>query len=159
MSVEAILDSFRTSGKKLIFAESVTGGLLADAFISIAGASDVVLGSEVTYARELKVALLGVDEDVLAEKGAVSAEVATQMAQGVCAVGQGSLELQPGDVIALATTGNAGPDGNPVGQVFVALFDGKKSKLRELSLTGSRNEIRDQAVQGAISLLWEHLGL
>lgn len=159
MSVEGILDALRASGKKLIFAESVTGGLLADAFISIPGASDVVLGSEVTYSSELKVALLGVDEDILAEKGAVSAEVATQMAQGVCAVGQGSLELEPDDVIALSTTGNAGPDGKPVGQVFVALFDGKKSKVRELALEGSRTEIREQSVEAAISLLREHLGL
>jgi nicotinamide-nucleotide amidase len=159
MSVEAILKSLRADGKKLIFAESITGGLLADAFIAVAGASDVVLGSEVTYASELKIALLGVDETVLTEKGAVSAEVATQMAIGVCAVGQGSLELEPGSVIALSTTGNAGPEGNPVGQVFVALYDGKKSKMRELSLSGTRTEIRLQTVQSAISLLREHLGL
>lgn len=159
MIVESILETLRANGKKLIFAESITGGLLADAFISVPGASDVVLGSEVTYASELKVALLGVDEEVLAEKGAVSAEVATQMAQGVCAVGQGSLELNPGDVIAVATTGNAGPDGNPVGQVFVALFDGKRAKVTELAISGSRNEIREQSLQAAISLLREHLGL
>lgn len=159
MSVEAILKSLRADGKKLIFAESITGGLLADAFISVAGASDVVLGSEVTYASELKIALLGVDETVLTEKGAVSAEVATQMAIGVCAVGQVSLELEPGSVIALSTTGNAGPDGNPVGQAFVALYDGKKAKVLELSLSGSRAEIRHQTVQSAISLLGEHLGL
>ena len=159
MSVESILETLKANGKKLIFAESITGGLLADAFISVAGASDVVLGSEVTYASELKIALLGVDEDVLAEKGAVSAEVVAQMAQGACAVGQGTLELEPGDVISLATTGNAGPDGNPVGQVFVALYDGKKSKVRELALAGTRTEIRDQTVLAAISLLREHLGL
>lgn len=159
MSIESILETLRASGKKLIFAESITGGLLADAFISVAGASDVVLGSEVTYSNELKTALLGVDEDILAGKGAVSAEVATQMAQGVCAVGQGSLELESGDVIALATTGNAGPVGDPIGQVFVALFDGKKTKVRELALAGTRTEIREQTVQSAISLLREHLGL
>jgi nicotinamide-nucleotide amidase len=159
VSAALILDAMRASGKKLIFAESITGGLLVDAFVSIPGASDVVLGAEVTYASELKIALLGVDEEVLAAKGAVSAEVASQMAQGVCAVGQGSLELQPGQVIALATTGNAGPDGEPVGQVFIALSDGKKTKVTEFSFSCSRAEIRKQSVEAAISMLREHLGL
>lgn len=159
MSVALILDSLRNSGRKLIFAESITGGLLADAFISVAGASDVVLGSEVTYASELKVSLLGVGEDVLASKGAVSKEVATQMANGVCAVGQASLELKSGQVISVATTGNAGPDGEPVGEVFVALYDGNKTKVKHLQLAGSRAEIRRQTVDEAILLLREHLGL
>ena len=159
MSVELILNALRKSGQKIIFAESITGGLLADSFISVAGASDVVLGSEVTYASELKVALLGVDEDALVAKGAVSAEVATQMAQGVCAVGQASLDLEAGRVLAVATTGNAGPDGDPVGKVFVALFDGKKTKVKELALSGNREEIRKKTVAESISLIGEHLGL
>ena len=159
MTVETILNALRADGRKLIFAESLTGGLLVDAFVSVAGASDVVLGSEVTYASELKVALLGVDEEVLEKFGAVSSQVATQMAQGVCAVGQGSAELEEGKVISLATTGNAGPDGAPVGLVFIALHDGKKTKVRELHLEGSRKEIREETVTQAINLLREHLGL
>ncbi len=159
MSAEQILQALRSAGKKLIFAESITGGLLVDAFVSIPGASDVVLGSEVTYASELKVALLGVDEDVLAEKGAVSPEVAIAMAQGVCAVGQASLDLEAGQVVAVSTTGNAGPEGNPVGLVFVAITDGKKTKVHRLELTGDRNEIRRETVEQAISLLREHLGI
>lgn len=159
MSAEVILSALRAAGKKLIFAESITGGLLVDAFVSIPGASDVVLGSEVTYANELKIALLGVDEAVLESKGAVSAEVASAMAQGVCAVGQASLDLEVGQVIAVSTTGNAGPDGDPVGLVFVAIHDGKKTKVHELHLQGSRAEIRSQTVVAAISHLREHLGL
>ena len=159
MSAELILDSLRASGKKLIFAESITGGLLVDAFISVPGASDVVLGSEVTYSSELKVVLLGVDESVLAEKGAVSPEVAIAMAQGVCAVGQASLDLMAGQVVAVSTTGNAGPDGDPVGLIYVGIFDGKKSKVHKLQLTGTRMEIRQRAAASAVSLLREHLGL
>ena len=159
MIVDAILRNLRADGRKLIFAESLTGGLLVDAFVSVAGASDVVLGSEVTYASELKVALLGVDEDAIEKFGVVSAEVATQMAQGVCAVGQGSTELPAGKVLALSTTGNAGPDGEPVGLVFIALHDGKKNKVRRLNLIGSRQEIREQSVAQAIDLLREHLDL
>jgi nicotinamide-nucleotide amidase len=159
VTAAVILDALRASGKKLIFAESITGGLLVDAFISIPGASDVVLGSEVTYASELKVALLGVDEDVLAEKGAVSAEVAIAMAQGVGAVGQASLDFPAGQVIAVSTTGNAGPNGEPVGLAYVAIHDGKKNKVHELRLEGSRAEIRSGVVAQSISLLREHLGL
>lgn len=159
MSTEKIIDHLGASGRKLIFAESITGGLLADAFISVPGASNVVLGSEVTYSSSLKVALLGVDEDVLVKKGAVSAEVATGMANGVYAVGLTADDLEPGRLIAVATTGNAGPDGNPVGLVFVALTDGSKKRVREFTFTGDRALIRSQTVNAAVDLIREHLGL
>lgn len=158
MTAASLIEQLRSNGQKLIFAESLTGGLLADEFISVPGASDVVLGSEVTYANELKIALLGVDEGDLAKFGAVSREVALQMAQGVCAVGQGSTELEPGQVVALATTGNAGPEGDPVGLVYVALHDGRKTKVSEFRFSGSRQEIRQEAVVAAVDLLREHLG-
>lgn len=159
MSALVILEHLRSNGTKLIFAESITGGLLADAFISLPGASDVVLGSEVTYANALKTALLGVDEDVLENKGAVSAEVATAMAQGVYAVGLAAADLEPDQLLALATTGNAGPEGEPVGNVFIALTDGSKKKVREFAFTGNRQEIRAQSVDAAVELLREHLAL
>lgn len=159
MSTETILQALRSKGRKLIFAESLTGGLLVDAFVSVAGASDVVLGSEVTYANELKVSLLGVDEADLAEYGAVSSEVAKQMARGVYAIGQVGADLADGQVIALATTGNAGPDGDPVGLVYLALHDGQRTKVRELRLAGTRQEIRQETVVQAIELMREHLGL
>jgi nicotinamide-nucleotide amidase len=136
--------------------------LLVDAFVSIPGASDVVLGSEVTYASELKESLLGVPEELLTNKGAVSAEVASAMALGVHAVGQVALDLSPKDVISLATTGNAGPttqSNQPVGKVFIAINDGAKSRTRELNLTGDRAAIRAGAVLGAVDFLREHLGL
>ncbi len=159
MSALVILEHLRSNGIMLIFAESITGGLLADAFISLPGASDVVLGSEVTYANTLKSALLGVDEEVLENKGAVSAEVATAMAQGVYAVGLAAADLEPDQLLALATTGNAGPEGEPVGKVFIALTDGSKKKVREFSFTGDRQEIRAQSVDAAVELLREHLAL
>ena len=159
MSALLILDHLRASGRKLIFAESLTGGLLADAFIQVPGSSDVVLGSEVTYASELKVALLGVDENLLAEHGAVSAEVASAMAHGVYAVGLAAADLEPDQLVALATTGNAGPEGEPIGRVFIALTDGSKKKVREFAFHGSRQEIRTQSVIAAVELLREHLAL
>lgn len=162
MSAQAILNHLRSAGKKLIFAESLTGGLLVDAFVSIPGASDVVLGSEVTYSEELKSTLLGVPEELLTTKGAVSAEVAAAMALGVHAVGQASLELAAGQVIAVATTGNAGPEaqsGQPVGKVYISINDGQKSKTREFNFEGDRATIRAAAVAGAVDFLREHLGL
>ena len=157
MSAKAILEQLRSSGQKLIFAESITGGLLADEFIREPGASDVVLGSEVTYANELKSALLGVDEDLLEDKGAVSSEVALAMVQGVYAVGLGASDLETGQLLAVATTGNAGPSGSPVGQVFLALTDGKLKKVREFDFKGSREEIRRQAVDTAVAMIWEQI--
>ncbi len=162
MSAEAILNKLRSEGKRLIFAESLTGGLLIDAFVSIPGASDVVLGSEVTYSEELKSALLGVPEELLETKGAVSSEVAAAMALGVHAVGQAALDLPSKALVSVATTGNAGPttqSGQPVGKVFIAINDGIKSRTRELDLTGDRATIRAGAVAGAVDFLREHLGL
>ena len=159
MTTDLILEKLRATGVRLIFAESITGGLLADAFISIPGASDVVLGSEVTYASELKMALLGVGEELLETKGAVSSEVATAMAHGVYAVGLTAADLEPGQLIAVATTGNAGPDGAPIGRVFVALTNGSKKTVREYNFAGSRQEIRLQSVAAAVELIGEHLAL
>ena len=159
MSAELILNHLRKTGRKLIFAESLTGGRLADAFIEVPGASEVVLGSEVTYANSLKTALLGVEEELLAEQGAVSAAVASAMAQGVYAVGLAAADLEPDQLLALATTGNAGPDGDPVGRVFIALTDGSKKKVREFEFGGNRREIRLQSVNAAIDLLREHLAI
>lgn len=162
MMADQILEKLRLDGKKLIFAESVTGGLLVDAFVSIPGASSVVLGSEVTYSEDLKSALLGVPEDLLLSKGAVSAEVASAMVVGVHAVGQAATELEGGQILALATTGNAGPEaqsGQPVGKVFIALNDGKKVRVGEFQFSGDRPQVRSATVSKAIDILGEHLGL
>ena len=159
MKPDQILNELRRTGRKLMFAESLTGGLLVDAFVSIPGASDVVLGSEVTYASELKIALLGVNPDDLETFGPVSSEVASQMARGACAVGQGSADLETGEVLGVSTTGNAGPDGEPVGLVYVAVHDGSRTKVRQLQLNGSRSEIRHAAVRAAVDLIGEQIGL
>ena len=97
-------------------AESLTGGLVCAALTDVPGASAVVRGAVVAYATELKAQVLGVDPDLLATGGAVQAEVARQMATGVCRV--------LGADVGVATTGVAGPDpqdGHPVGTVFVAV--------------------------------------
>jgi nicotinamide-nucleotide amidase len=102
----------------------------------------------VAYATELKASVLDVSEDLLASKGAVDAEVALQMADGVAA--------NLGADIGLSTTGVAGPepqDGKAVGTVFIACVWGQKRSVEEFSLSGTRNEIRSLTVHAALRML------
>lgn len=118
----AILRTCESHGLRIACAESLTAGLLADAFVRIPGASTVFLGSAVTYDIRAKASILGVDRALLAREGAVHPEVARQMA-----VATARLYAQPEDgdtVIGLATTGVAGPgpDGDkPAGLVYVGV--------------------------------------
>lgn len=137
---------------KLALAESLTGGLLADAFVQVPGASKALRGSVVAYATDVKHSVLGVEEDLLAQVGPVNPEVALAMAVGAA--------NQLGADVALATTGVAGPDeqdGNPVGAVFIALVTPIGSDVRALQLSGDRASIRNQAVEEAVSMLEEFL--
>ncbi len=144
----------------LAVAESLTGGLLAAALASVPGASVVFRGGIVAYATDLKASLLGVDQAVLASRGAVSAETARAMADGV--------RVRLGATFGLATTGVAGPDpaeGKPVGTVYIAATRGDTDQgtrqtgqhedriIRRLDLAGSRNDIRGQTVAEALALL------
>lgn len=139
-------------GQTVAMAESLTGGLVAAALTSVAGASKVVRGGVVTYVTELKAQLLGVDDVLLAQVGAVDATVAEQMAVGVRSL--------MGATYGLATTGVAGPDpvdGKPVGTVFVALVGPRSARVRALTLSGDRGDIRAQTVLAALELLAEEL--
>nr|WP_236630815.1 nicotinamide-nucleotide amidohydrolase family protein [Bifidobacterium aemilianum] len=143
---------------RIAAAESLTGGLLADAFVRIPGASAVFLGSAVTYDIAAKASILHVDADLLSRKGAVDPEVARQMAQGAAALYRQS---QYGDrIIGLSTTGVAGPgpDGDkPAGLVYVGVclpvpvavsgrLDSGLLEATELRLQGSRESVRLQTV-------------
>jgi nicotinamide-nucleotide amidase len=133
-------------------AESVTGGLLAAALTSTAGASATFRGGLVVYATDLKTRLAGVSESLLAEQGAVAAQVALELARGV----RSRLSASWG----VGVTGVAGPqpqDGKAVGTVFVSVVgpgpaDGIES-VSELNLSGDRNTIRVQIVEQAVALL------
>ena len=102
---QAVLGWCGSRGMRIAAAESLTGGLLADAFVRIPGASRVFLGSAVTYDIAAKASVLGVDADLLRREGAVHPDVARQMALGTA-----RLYDQPaygGRVIGLSTTGVA----------------------------------------------------
>ncbi|MFF3616646.1 CinA family protein [Streptomyces sp. NPDC002580] len=147
-------------GETLAVAESLTGGLVAAEITAVPGASKAFRGSVTAYATELKHELLGVDVTLLAERGAVDAQVAAQMATGV----REALGADWG----VATTGVAGPDpqdGQPVGTVYVAV-DGPSGatsaiigggKVAPLRLNGSRAEIRMESVRSVLALLLEEL--
>ncbi|MDH6224623.1 nicotinamide-nucleotide amidohydrolase family protein [Streptomyces sp. MJP52] len=141
-------------------AESLTGGLVAAELTEVPGSSKAFVGSVTAYATELKHRLLGVDDRLLAEHGAVDARVARQMAEGV--------RRELGADWGIATTGVAGPepqDGQPVGTVFVAVAGGATDgedvsaggKVRALRLNGTRAEIRMESVRSVLALLLEEL--
>jgi nicotinamide-nucleotide amidase len=134
-------------------AESLTGGLLVAALVDVPGASAHVRGGIVAYATDLKQSVLGVDPGLLAAVGAVDAEVARQMAEGV----RGVL----GADVGVATTGVAGPDpqdGQAVGTVFVAVATPESTVVADLAFAGSRAEIRADTVAAALRLCRDHVG-
>ncbi|MFF1634780.1 CinA family protein [Leifsonia sp. NPDC058248] len=144
-------------GLTVAAAESLTGGELTAELTSVPGASAVVLGGAVVYATELKHSLLGVDAALLEAEGPVHPEVARQLAEGVrerLAVAGRAAD------VGLSTTGVAGPDpqgGKAVGTVYVALATSSSTRVIELSLAGSRAEIRRQVVERVIRELAEEV--
>ena len=135
-------------GVTVAVAESLTGGLLSAALTETAGASAVLRGGLVVYATELKETLAGVPGELLAERGAVDADVALSLARGV--------RLRLSATFGLAVTGVAGPDeqdGVAVGTVFVALAGPDGETVARRDLTGDRADIRRAAVGAALELL------
>lgn len=115
---EALGSVLREKGLTLATAESCTGGLISNLITDIPGSSDYMLGGVVSYANEVKVNELGVSLMDLENVGAVSKEVALQMAKGVA--------LRLGSDVGISTTGIAGPGGGteekPVGTVWIGIY-------------------------------------
>ena len=141
-----------SAGRKIVLAESCTGGLVAAALTECAGSSAVLEGSFVTYANDMKMRALGVPENIIETFGAVSVACAWAMAQG-------ALKRSEADV-AVAISGIAGPDGGtaqkPVGLVvFAKATRGCTEVVAEERQfpAGSRAEVRRQALLMALELL------
>ncbi|GAA4723386.1 CinA family protein [Nocardioides endophyticus] len=144
--VASVHQLLRAAGHTVATAESLTGGRLAAELTGIAGASDVYIGGVVTYATELKAALLGVSERIIAEHGVVSAECAQAMAAGVRAL--------TGATYGVATTGVAGPssqEDKPPGTVFVGIAGPGMAAAVALELRGKRAQIQDRTCQEALT--------
>jgi len=135
----------------LAVAESCTGGGLGAEFTSVPGASSWFLGGVIAYDNRIKRELLGVPDSTLAEHGAVSEATALAMAHGV--------RERLGASLGLSVTGIAGPSGGtpdkPVGTVWIGLSAPSGSVGQLLALGGSRDDIRDVAIQRALGLMWE----
>lgn len=138
---EIVLDLLRGRGLTFATAESCTGGLVGALVTDVPGASDVFLGSIVAYADAVKREALRVTGETLRTHGAVSAQVAAEMAAGA--------RRALGADVAVAVTGVAGPGGGsaekPVGLVHVHVSAGDAEIARELRLYGGRDEIRMRA--------------
>src|SRR5919202_1985299 len=141
------------NGFTLAVAESCTGGLVAHRLTEIPGSSNYFMEGDVTYSNEAKTRLLGVPPELIERHGAVSAEVAEAMAEGV--------KRRGATDFGLAVTGVAGPGGGtpekPVGLVYISLSDDAHTEHRRLMLPGDRHLIRWRASQAALDLLRRRL--
>ena len=143
---QIVMQILRERGLTLAMAESCTGGNIAHRITSIAGSSDVFVGSVVSYANSVKEGLLGVDDADIEIHGAVSREVVEQMARGVCAV--------TGATCGIATSGIAGPGGGtpekPVGTVWMGWCVNGKVSSQLIRCPGNRSRVIDRATDTAL---------
>lgn len=146
--------TLQARGATLATAESCTGGLIAAACTSLAGASDWFERGFVCYSNAAKTEMLGVPIALIAAQGAVSDAVARAMAEGALAHSSARF--------AVSVTGIAGPGGGtpdkPVGTVWLALAEaGRPTRSQLLQLTGDRESVRRHTVAQALKVLCAHL--
>lgn len=144
--VAELLGTLRGRGETVATAESLTAGMVCAALTEVGGSSEVVRGGLIVYATDLKAELAGVDEQLLAARGAVDPAVAEELAAGA--------RRRCGADWGLGLTGVAGPaeqDGNPPGTVHFGFAgpDGARSHRTAL-LEGDRHEVRSAAVRTAL---------
>jgi len=139
--------------KTISLAESCTGGLIMDMITNVPGSSSYFIGGVVAYSNEIKTGKLKVPKSFLKESGAVSKEVALEMAEGV-------RRYAPSD-IGLSVTGIAGPSGatpaKPVGLVFLALAWDGGSVSEQHNFLGSRRQIKEQSAVAGLDIVRKHL--
>ena len=153
-TMDTVLASlFKQSGLSVALAESCTGGMIAARLTAEPGSSGYFLEGDVTYSNEAKSRMLGVPAELIAAKGAVSAEVAGAMARGA--------RRAAGTDLALSVTGIAGPDGGspgkPVGTVFIALADESDCPVAEYHFLGDRAAVRSITCFTALDWLRTYL--
>jgi nicotinamide-nucleotide amidase len=137
----------------LATAESCTGGLVAERITRVPGSSRSFLGGAVVYSDPLKTAFAGVPPEMIAKHGAVSAEVAAALADGI--------RKRTGATLGLGVTGIAGPTGGteekPVGLVYFAVADGQTTDSYDRTFRGDRERVRQWASQQALDLIRKKL--
>lgn len=139
-------------GKTLVTAESLTGGGIGAQITAVSGSSAVYKGGIISYTNAVKETILGVPGEVLERCGAVSAETARHMAEGV-------RRLLMADA-AVSVTGLAGPGGdeygNPVGTVYIGYADQDRTEVRHCLFSGDRESVRNQTIDAALKLILEY---
>jgi nicotinamide-nucleotide amidase len=153
-TIETVVGNLLRNAKATVsVAESCTGGLLGERLTSVAGSSEYFLGGFITYSNALKMELVGVPADMLAEHGAISKPVAEAMAAGA--------RRRTGSTYALSVTGVAGPGGGsdlkPVGATFIGLAGPAGTEVLHRQFLGDRERIRSFASQVALDLLRRRL--
>ncbi len=137
----------------LSVAESFTGGKVMDLITDIPGSSEYFMEGKVTYSNAAKISELGVDEDTIKRYGAVSADVAKDMADGI--------RKRSGTDIGISTTGIAGPTGatpmKPVGLVFVGYSDERGNDAVKYILSGDRNAVKTKGAYLALDIARRHI--
>ncbi len=150
---EEIGDLLREKGLKLGVVESATGGLISHRITNVPGSSDYYQGSVTAYSNEVKSGVVGVSEDTLIQYGAVSPQVAEELAEG------GKMLL--GADICIADTGIAGPGGatteKPEGLFYLGLSHGERTYSRKHQFRGNREQNKQSAAEEALSWLKEYL--
>ena len=150
---QVIGEMLRRRAKTLSVAESCTGGLLAARVTDSSGASRYYKGGVVAYSNEAKRRYLNISSKLLSTRGAVSPETARAMASGV--------RHQFRTSIGVAVTGIAGPTGGsrtkPVGLVYIAISDDRRTRVFQWRFLGDREKVRLQATQKALFCLWQWL--
>ena len=147
--VAQILRQSRVKGWRIATAESCTGGMIMATLTAVAGASGVVEGGFITYSNNTKISLIGVTSEVLLEHGAVSLEVAAQMALGAA--------NRTGATLCISVTGIAGPGGSehkPEGRVCFGLYVAGDIRMETVEFGAlGRDRVRQAATDHALSLL------
>ena len=148
-----VVNLLRQKGLTLAVVESATGGLISHLITNVPGSSDVYKGSITSYSNETKIKVVGVSEDSISKYGAVTLEVAEEMARG-------GRKILAADV-CIADTGIAGPSGatpdKPVGLFYIGLSHTGGTCAQKHKFKGNREENKRSAAEAALGLLREYL--
>lgn len=145
---KTVVDLLNSLGKTLSVAESITGGMIASSIVDVAGASSVLREGVVTYSNSAKSSRLNINPHFIDEHGAVSKQVALEMARGL---------RQDGCDVAISTTGFAGPtaDDGQVGLCYIGISTEKGVSVFKNVFSGDRNSVRTQAANMALYLVYK----
>ena len=148
---KAVVDLLLANKLTITTVESCTGGMLSARLINVPGVSEVFKSGYITYSNKAKRRLLGIKKNLLLKHGAVSKEIAREMAKGAAIISKAD--------VTVSITGIAGPGGGteekPVGLVYIGCAVCGKVTVKEYHFSGNRAKIRENTVSAALSMMRE----